>query len=80
MAPRSLQERLEAALGALSYRERLNLLLRLGIPAEQLMGMERCTEHYGWRILQASEPLSFNGDTWWCMGCWRWFVKRRNVS
>lgn len=64
--------RLEAALALLTCRERLNVLLRLGVPAELVMGVGTCWEHPGWSLLPDVAPLSFEGDVVWCRGCFRW--------
>lgn len=64
--------RLAALVDSLPFREALNLLMRLGIPAEDAMGVQGCIEHVGWRPLAESAPLSFEGDVLWCKGCWKW--------
>lgn len=66
-------EHLEEALSKLSFRNRLDLMLKLGIPAEDILGMERCTSHHGGRRLGPDSPMSFDGSVLWCKGCWSWW-------
>jgi hypothetical protein len=74
MATSSLQqaERLAAALDRLPFRVRLNILIRIGVSAEEVMGVDRCLNHPLWRPLQPFESLSFEGDVLWCRQCWKW--------
>lgn len=65
-------ERLVTALDSLPYRERLNLLFTLGVPATEAMGLEGCEQHWGWHPLAESAPLSFVGDVAWCKECRIW--------
>lgn len=63
---------LQDILGRLPYRERLATLLRLGVPAEEAMGVPDCESHPGWRPLPTTAALRFDGTVVWCRGCWKW--------
>lgn len=62
-------------LGQLDPRARISLLLRLGVPAVSVMGVERCAEHAGWKTLPDHKSLAFDGTVVWCVGCHRWWEK-----
>lgn len=68
--------RLEAALNALPPRRRVNVLLNVGVPAEEVIGTRDCMDHYGWRLLHDFAPLTFDLTTLWCCVCWRWYRDR----
>ena len=68
-------ERLQVALDRLPYRERLNMLWRLGVSAEDSMGVSACTAHAGWKLLHPQAPLSFDGSVIWCRQCWKWLTQ-----
>lgn len=59
-------EKLAALLPTLTFRQQLNLLLQLGVPASRILGIERCIEHWGWRLLTERESLAFDGTVMWC--------------
>jgi hypothetical protein len=59
-------------LSQLTPRERIALLLRLGVPAIDVIGVQECTDHIGWHNLPDSAPLAFDGTVVWCEGCYRW--------
>jgi hypothetical protein len=63
---------LQTLLERVPFRERLSTLLRLGVPAEEAMGVQDCTAHPGWHILPHTSALSFDGTVVWCRGCWKW--------
>jgi hypothetical protein len=65
-------DRLEAALASLTFRQMLNVLMARGVPAVHIMGLERCAQHYGWRLLSDYEPLAFDGTVRWCMEGRHW--------
>lgn len=68
-----IQAKLEAVLEGLTFREQLNVLLRIGVPAEDIMGLPDCTDHRGATELHPHAPLTFDGHTMWCKGCWKWW-------
>jgi hypothetical protein len=63
---------LAALLAGLTFRQQLNLLLRLGVPADEIMGVAHCSEHHQWRPLSDDASLSFEGDVVWCRSCFKW--------
>jgi len=66
-------ERLEGMVAQLSFRNRLHLFLELGVPAEDILGIDDCRLHHGGRRLGPDSPMSFDGTTMWCKGCWLWW-------
>lgn len=76
MATKVLPEQaraLEDALLHMTFRQALSVLLNLGVPAEDILGLDHCREHYGKNELPRSSPLNFEGHTMWCKGCWKWW-------
>jgi hypothetical protein len=61
-----LADRLEAALEGLTFRQMLNVLMRSGVPAVHILGMDRCADHVGWAPLTDVEPLAFDGTVRYC--------------
>lgn len=71
--PESKVDQLQALMAHLTPRGQINLLLRLGVPADIVMGIPTCAEHEHARPLSQREPLTFDGDSVWCKGCWKWW-------
>src|SRR5438034_797161 len=63
---------LDELLANMEPRARISLLLRIGMPADVVLGVRTCTEHVGWHQLPANQPLSFDGNCMWCHTCFRW--------
>lgn len=64
---------LEALLANMTFRERLNLLVEIGVSPETIMSVPKCTSHLGGRLMTDSSPLDFNGGSMWCRGCYAWW-------
>lgn len=71
--PESKVEQLQALMAGLTPRGQINLLLVLGVPADTVMGIATCVEHKYARPLSQREPLTFDGDSVWCKGCYTWW-------
>lgn len=54
-------------------RKALNFLLKMGIPADVVMGVEQCDGHFGGKPMADTESLSFEGETVWCRKCFYWW-------
>lgn len=65
MSPTQRQE-LERLLETLPFRDRVNLLLELGMPAADVLGVPRCSDHVGYVPASPTEPLRFDGSMLWC--------------
>jgi hypothetical protein len=63
---------LEGKLSKMTPRDRIRLLLRLGVPAIYVMGVPACDHHTGWHNLPDASPLAFDGTVVFCEGCYRW--------
>lgn len=62
-------------LAQLTPRVRIRLLLSLGMPAEDVMGVTLCEHHRGWHQLAESASLQFDGTVVWCHTCFRWMTQ-----
>lgn len=70
----NVEQQLDAVLANMTFREQLNFLLQCGMPAEDIMSIQSCREHVGGRMMHDNQPLSFEGNTLWCKGCWKWYA------
>jgi hypothetical protein len=59
-------------LAQLAPRERIRLLLRIGVPAIDVIGVPACDHHVGWHNLPDTSPLAFDGTVVFCEGCYKW--------
>lgn len=64
---------LEALLANLTFRERLNLMIEIGVSVETIMGVQKCRNHVGGKRMIDSAPLDFDGGSVWCRGCYAWW-------
>jgi hypothetical protein len=76
IVPPSKRSELRALLDALPFREQLNVLLKAGIPAQDMLSMHHCRQHAHMKLLRDSDPLTFDGTTLWCRACWHWWIQR----
>jgi hypothetical protein len=65
-------DELAGKLSQLTPRERIRLLLRIGVPAIDVIGVPACDHHVGWHNLPDTSPLAFDGTVVFCEGCYKW--------
>jgi hypothetical protein len=64
---------LEQLLARMTFRERLNLLVEIGVSPETIMSIHTCYAHVNGRPMQDTSPLDFNGSSRWCRACFKWW-------
>lgn len=65
---------LEMLLANMTQRQQIGLLLTLGVPAVDVIGIKSCDGHMSGRELRDHEGLTFDGYTVWCRGCSSWWA------